>query len=177
METEIQLFTQNEVGEILRRNKATLDTWLLRGILQRTKVGGRSLRTRLFSVEAIFEAKLIDELAIRLAIPASEAKQVARCATADWDMKDGWKPRVARAIERSARIASVYLLIKRRGEGWITKTCYGDKDGPFKVIRNNEKWLDEAFAVLPVSLMFETVVKKCEEIQSRSDDTKTRKRV
>jgi hypothetical protein len=176
MDVEAALFTQKEVGDVIERDKVTLDTWLLRGILESTKVGGRILRgRRLFSVLAIFEAKLIDELMTRLAIPPSEAAKIAKCATSDWNAKDDWKPRIVQSVERSVRIASVYLLVKRRREGgWTTKVCYGDNDGPFKNEKGYEKWLGEAFGVLPVSLMFATVVKKCNEIQNRSGKPKTR---
>ena len=44
-------------------DSVTVDTWLLRGIMHTTKVGGRILRgRRLFSVLAIFEAAVIGEL-------------------------------------------------------------------------------------------------------------------
>jgi hypothetical protein len=67
--------------------------WLIRDILRTTKVGGRTLRgRRLFSVLAIFEAKVTGELVTRLSLPPSEASEVARCAAADWDTADDWKP-------------------------------------------------------------------------------------
>jgi hypothetical protein len=61
----------------------TVDTWLIRGILETTKVDGRVLRgRRLFSVLAIFEAKVTADLVSELAMGPSEASKVARCAGA-----------------------------------------------------------------------------------------------
>ena len=68
----------------LELDTVTVDTWLIRGILETTKVDGRVLRgRRLFSVLAIFEAKLTADLVSELAMGPSEASKVARCAGAD----------------------------------------------------------------------------------------------
>jgi hypothetical protein len=93
MDVQAGIFTQAELCQVSGLNSVTVDTWLIRDILRTTKVGGRTLRgRRLFSVLAIFEAKVTGELVTRLSLPPSEASEVARCAAADWDTADDWKP-------------------------------------------------------------------------------------
>ena len=108
----------------------TVDTWLIRGILETTKVDGRVLRgRRLFSVLAIFEAKVTADLVSGLGMGPSEASKVARCAAADWNAPDDWKRKVVEAIERSANVARVFLLVARADEGWVTIPSYANKNG------------------------------------------------
>jgi hypothetical protein len=121
MDVQAGIFTQAELCQVTGLNSVTVDTWLIRGILRTTKVGGRTLRgRRLFSVLAIFEAKVTSELVTRLSLPPSEASEVARCAAADWNTADDWKFGVITAIERSAKFASVFLMIVRTEDGWRT---------------------------------------------------------
>jgi hypothetical protein len=172
---EAAIFTQEELCVVAGLPRATVDAWLFRGNLERPKVAGRTLRgVRLFSALAIFEAKFIGELVTILDIGPSEAAKVLKC---DWNAKNAdWKLKVVQAVDRSVQLASVYLLIKRRGGGWITQICYGDKDGPFEIGKGHEKWLAEAFAVLPISLMLTTVLKGCKEIRNSPDQSRTRRK-
>jgi hypothetical protein len=157
----------------------TAQRWLIRGILETTKVDGRVLRgRRLFSVLAIFEAKVTADLVSGLAMVPSEASKVARCAGADWHAPDDWKRKVVEAIERSANVARVFLLVARADEGWITIPSYANKNGPprFEPMSKYEKWLARPLAVLPASDLFSFVYKKCEQIRNGSDDSRSRKK-
>jgi hypothetical protein len=81
MDVRAATFSQRELCQITGLDTVTVDTWLIRGILETTKVDGRVLRgRRLFSVLAIFEAKVTADLVSGLAMPPSEASKVARCA-------------------------------------------------------------------------------------------------
>jgi hypothetical protein len=72
MDVQAGIFTQAELCQVSGLNSVTVDTWLIWGILRTTKVGGRTLRgRRLFSVLAIFEAKVTGELVTRLSLPPS----------------------------------------------------------------------------------------------------------
>src|ERR1700733_10522776 len=107
MDVRAATFSQRELCQIIGLDTVTVDTWLIRGILETTKVDGRVLRgRRLFSVLAIFEAKLTADLVSELAMGPSEASKVARCAGADWHAPDDWKRKVVEAIERSAHVAA-----------------------------------------------------------------------
>ena len=57
MDVRAATFSQRELCQITGLDTVTVDTWLIRGILETTKVDGRVLRgRRLFSVLTIFEA-------------------------------------------------------------------------------------------------------------------------
>ena len=157
----------------------TADTWLIRGILETTKVDGRVLRgRRLFSVLAISEAKVTADLVNELAMGPSEASNVARCAGADWHAPDDWKRKVVEAIERSTHVARVFLLVARADEGWVAIPSYANKNGSprFEPMLKYETWLARPLAVLPASDLLSFVYKKCEQIRNDSDDSRSRKK-
>jgi len=179
MDVRAATFSQRELCQITGLDTVTVDTWLIRGILETTKVDGRVLRgRRLFSVLTIFEAKVTADLVSELAMGPSEASNVARCAGADWHAPDDWKRKVVEAIERSANVARVFLLVARADEGWITIPSYANKNGPprFEPMSNYEKWLARPLAVLPASDLLSFVYKKCEQIRNGSDDSRSRKK-
>jgi hypothetical protein len=113
-----------------------------------------------------------------LAVPPSEASKVARCATADWNAPGDWKRKVVEAIERSANIARVFLLLVRVDDGWVTIPSFANKNGPprFEPMSKYESWLARPLAVLPASDLLSSVYEKCEQIRSGSDETKSRKK-
>ena len=179
MDVRAATFSQRELCQITGLDTVTVDTWLIRGILETTKVDGRVLRgRRLFSVLAIFEAKVTADLVSELAMGPSEASKVARCAGADWHAPDDWKRKVVEAIERSAHFARVFLLVARADEGWITIPSYANKNGPprFEPMSKYEKWLARPLAVLPASDLLSFVYKKCEQIRNGSDNSGSRKK-
>jgi hypothetical protein len=179
MDVQAATFSQKELCQITGLDTVTVDTWLIRGILETTKVDGRVLRgRRLFSMLAIFEATVTAELVNGLAVPPSEASKVARCATADWNAPGDWKREVVEAIERSANVARVFLLLVRVDHGWATIPSYANKNGPprFEPMSKYERWLARPLAVLPASDLLSSVYEKCEQIRSGSDETKSRKK-
>jgi hypothetical protein len=168
LDVQSGVFTQAELSAITGLNTVTVDTWLIRGILQTTKVGGRTLRgRRLFSVLAIFEAAVIGELVKSLAMGPSEAAKIARCAAADWNTPDDWKPRVIAAAEKTAtKVARVFLVIVRSEDRWLTVPVYGSKDGApvFGPSSKYERWFANAVGVLPASDLLSSVYVKCKKI-------------
>ena len=169
MDVQNGFFTQAELCEITGLDSVTIDTWLIRGILHTTKVGGRTLRgRRLFSMLAIFEAAVTGELVNRLAMPPSEAAKVAKCAVDGWNAPDDWKARVIKAVDRSPNIVSVFLLVVRTDDGWKTIPSYGNKAPWFEPRSKYEKWLTRPFAVLPASELLSSVYKKCLQISNAS---------
>jgi hypothetical protein len=54
------------------------------------------------------------------------------------------------AIERSAKVSRVFLLVARVDEGWVTIPSYGNKNGSarFEPMSKYEKWLARPLAVL-----------------------------
>ena len=108
----------------------------------------------------------------------SEASKVARCAGAGWHAPDDWKRKVVEAIERSAHVARVFLLVARADEGWATISSNANKNGPPRLepLAKYEKWLAKPLAVLPASDLLSFVYKKCEQIRNGSDDSGSRKK-
>ena len=179
MDVRAASFSQRELCQITGLDTVTVDTWLIRGILETTRVDGRVLRgRRLFSVLAIFEAKVTADLVSGLAMPPSEASKVARFAVADWHAPDDWKRKVVEAIERSANVSRVLLLVARVDEGWVTIPSYANKSGPprFEPMSRYEKWLARPLAVLPASDLLSFVYEKCEQIRNGSDNARSRKK-
>ena len=112
MDVRAATFSQRELCQITGLDTVTVDTWLIRGILETTKVDGRVLRgRRLFSVLAIFEAKLTADLVSELAMGPSEASKVGE----DWYVLDEWKCKVVEVIERSATCGVLIGGTGRRG--------------------------------------------------------------
>ena len=168
------VFTQGELSAITGLNTMMVDTWLIRGILQTTKVGGRTLKgRRLFSVLAIFEAAVIGELVSRLAMGPSEAAKVARCAAADWNTPEDWKTTVVAAAERSAKVTNVFLIIVRTEDGWRTVPVYGDRNAPpvFEPRSKYEGWFATALGILPASDLLSSVYVKCRKIATEGKDS------
>jgi hypothetical protein len=162
MDVQAGIFTQGELCQVTGLDTVTVDTWLLRGVLRTAKVGGRTLRRRrLFSVLGIFEAAVSSELVTHLAMGPTEAAKVARCASTDWAKPDDWKPRIISAVDRSAKVTSVFLLVARKGTDWRTKPVYGSKTPWFTPESEYEKWTTATFAVLPASDLLASVYKEC----------------
>jgi len=82
------------------------------------------------------------------------------------------------AIERSANVSRVFLLVARVDEGWVTIPSYGNKNGSprFEPMSKYEKWLARPIAVLPASDLLSFVYEKCEQIRRGSDNARSRKK-
>ena len=120
---------------------------------------------------AIFEWKVTSELVNVWQCHPSEAAKVARCAAADWSASDDWKARVIMAIERSAEIASVFLLVVLTDDGWRTIEVPGNQTPWLELMSKYQKWMTRPFAVLPASELLSFVYKRCKEISSQHQTT------
>jgi len=180
MDVRAATFSQRELCQITGLDTVTVDTWLIRGILETTKVDGRVLRgRRLFSVLTIFEAKVTADLVSELAMGPSEASKVARCAGADWHAPDDWKRKVVEAIERSTHVARVFLLVARADEGWVairltqTKT---DRLGS-SPCRNMKSGWQDPLLFCPPQICFRSSTKSASKLgmaQTTPDRAKSR---
>ena len=114
-----------------------------------------------------------------LAMGPSEASKVARCAGADWHAPDDWKRKVVEAIERSAHVARVFLLVARADEGWVTIPSYANKNGPprFEPLAKYEKWLAKPLLFCPPQICFRSSTKSASKLgmaQTTPDRAKSR---
>jgi hypothetical protein len=171
-------FTQQELCEAAGLDRGTVDTWIIRGVLHTTKVGGRIIRgRRLFSILAIFEAAVIGELVTSSAIGPSDGAKIAKCAAANWNTKDDWKPMVLRSVEASLPYKNVYLLARRFDGEWLTQDCFGDdKAGPeFKPMRSYQELLNHSFVVVPASYILARVYLACNKMLPASSESNQRR--
>jgi hypothetical protein len=81
------LVSASELAQIVRIDLATADNWLRRGIISRASVGGRQIRTRLFSMDEVYRAALINEL-VRLGLQPSSASDAVGELWKEWSKLD-----------------------------------------------------------------------------------------
>jgi hypothetical protein len=56
------LVSAAELAKVIGTDLETINNWLRRGIITRARIGGRHLRTRLFSMEEVYKTALKNEL-------------------------------------------------------------------------------------------------------------------
>ena len=107
VDLDAPFFTVAELAHIAGLDRGQVDVWLRRGVIQPTRIERLNVRSRsLFSVGAIFEAKLIRVLGEHLAIGPSDslliAKELEAAILAKVTTDDGkWKWHVARHLQFS----------------------------------------------------------------------------
>jgi hypothetical protein len=165
------LVSAAELGELIGADSETVNNWIRRDIVDRAHFGGRQLRHRLFSPEAVYTAALINEL-VKLRLPPSPASEAARDLWKELD-KDG-----------SLDGKKVYGAIWPDAEGWKVSVWWRHfSGGPlFKMKkRSSGKILEEAelpkqaFAVVPISDLFENVTAKLAKVKANVSEEKLTK--
>jgi hypothetical protein len=145
------LLSVAELSEALGIDLETVNNWIRRGIINRARIGGRQLRHRLFSVEEVYKTALKNEL-VQLGIPPSSASNVVDEFWKEWDKKE---------LPEGRRLYAV--LAPREGK-WTVLLCWQKISGGalYKIGRSaGEIELPKrAFAVIPISDLFETVTRK-----------------
>ena len=135
------LVSATELGDLTGEDADTIKNWIRRGIIQRASIGGRELRTRLFTPEEIYKTKFKSEL-VRLGIPPSSANDAVEELWKVWDKK-------ANADERR-----LYAVLFSNGNRWTAELCWeAAPGGPFFKVGKSSPFLfpDRAFAVIPIS--------------------------
>ena len=163
MDVLAPVYSQKELCAVAGLDTVTVDTWLNRGLLEKTPIGRRMLRgRRLFSTLSIFEAKTMAELVKELSMPASDASKVARCAAGDWGDPHDWKHGVVAGFDRSVNVARVFLLIAKKNDGWITIPVFAGKHGLplFEPNVNYAKYMKQIVGILPASRFFDVRMQK-----------------
>jgi MerR HTH family regulatory protein len=150
------LVSASELAEIVGVELDTINNWVRYNIISRVRVGGRQLRARLFSTEEVYKAALTCEL-VKLGIPPSSASEAMDALWKEWKgtkAPKGWK------------LYAVVLPIK--GE-WTAMLCAQKvSGGPLyqgvRATRFHMQLPKQAFAVIPISDVFERVTKKLSEL-------------
>lgn len=148
-------FTAGDVALVAGVTRGHVDVWVHRGVIKPTRpVRGRPL----FSVVAIFEAKLVRVLGEVTIRPAewSEVSEIIQAV-----ISDDWMYSVARSVERNTHLKNdLFISIGRRNKRWAyVLHVAGEKlqadFGP-----------EAGFLVLPIGRIFASVYAKCREIYS-----------
>ena len=148
-----------ELAEIIGADPETVSNWIRRGIINRTPIGRRSLRNRLFSKDEVYKSALKYEL-VRLGISPSSSSEVVNAFWKDWDKKD---PPGNRRL---------YAVISPSHNGKLTVTlCTQQKSGgslyKYKAGAKSTAEIDlpqQAFAVLPISAALDSANSRMSEL-------------
>ncbi len=100
------LLTVLELEEIVGIDPVTTNNWLRRGIIQRHSIGGRRLRSRLFSAEQVYKAAVINEL-VRLGLQPFAASEA---------VNELWRHWNATEVQQGRKLYA--LVSPREWKGW-----------------------------------------------------------
>jgi hypothetical protein len=143
------LVSSAELAEVAGIDLDSVNNWLRRGIISRSPIGGRQLRSRLFSMTEVYKAAFIADL-VKLGIPPSTA---ADAVNELWSQWGGKEPVDARRL---------FALLVPSDDKWTVLMAWqGPSGGPLhRVGRSGEIELPrQAFSVLPISDLFDRVNK------------------
>jgi hypothetical protein len=138
-----------ELAQVIGTDLATINNWIRRGIIGRTSIGGRQVKSRLFSKEEVYKTALKYEL-VKLGIQASPASEAVNTLWRDWDKKD---------LPRKAKLYAIVLP----GKGKLTVALGTQKrtSGPlYKYVLGASKRTSsmpamdlpqQAFVMIPIS--------------------------
>ena len=110
----------------------TVKNWVRRGVISRATIGGRQLRTRLFTVDEVCKAALIHEL-VRLGIAPSTAGEAVNALWIEWQRL------------RTPNATNTYVALRPdKQKGWSV-FFWQQRWGP------SLEFLAHAFLVIPIS--------------------------
>jgi hypothetical protein len=141
------LVSSAELADILGIDLETVNNWIRRGIINRTPIGGRQLRNRLFAADEVYKTALKNEL-VQFGILPSQASKAANTLWNAWGKKEapeGWK---------------VYAMVWPSNNKWIVALCSQNISGEplykFDKLRSIEEMElpKQAFAMIPISDVF-----------------------
>jgi hypothetical protein len=133
-----------ELGEIVGIDRETVNNWLRRGIITRASVGGRLLRTRLFSADQVYKAALTKEL-VGLGLAPSAASLAVKDVWKEWqrlDLREGGN--FYAVIFPNEPKSSVIFWWQKRSGGVLSQLSSGSDAVGFNIPR-------QSFAVIPIS--------------------------
>jgi hypothetical protein len=149
-----------ELAEIIDTDPTTIDNWLRRKIITRAPLWGRKLTKRLFSAEEIYKTALKNEL-VKLGISPSSANDAVSALWKEWDKRERPEGR------------KVYAVVLPTNGNWTVALCSQKvSGGPLYKLEKSmrSKSIEEmdlpkrAFAVIPISDVFERVSSKLSEL-------------
>jgi len=160
------LISAAELAEIIGVTVETINNWIRHDIISRVRGGGRQLRARLFSTEEVYKAALTNEL-VRLGIAPSPASEATNQVWKEWEKKgtpEGQK---------------VYAIVVPSKAGWAVELCsrkavggplYGWGRTGGKLVEMDLP--EHAFAIMPISDVFDGVGKNLSELLGAGSSTR-----
>src|SRR5262249_28020930 len=145
------LLSAAELGDSVGIDLETVNNWIRRGIISRAPIGGRELRYRLFSTEEVYKTALKNEL-VKLGIPPSSASNAVNEFWKEWDKK-----------EPPGEWRLYALLVPRDGKWTMLMGWQKISGGPFYKSGKSATEIElpkQAFAMLPISVVLESVTNK-----------------
>jgi hypothetical protein len=118
-----------ELAEIIGTDLGTVNNWIPRGIINRTPIGRREVKSRLFSKEEVYKAALKKEL-VKLGIPPSPASDADNTLWKDWDGKQPpEKHNLYAVVLPSNRKLTVVLCTQKKSGGPLYRYKLGAPKG------------------------------------------------
>jgi hypothetical protein len=153
------LFSAAELSEVVGIDIETVNNWLRHGVITRASVGGRQLRSRLFSRNEVYKTALTNAL-VKLGIPPSSASQAVNAVWKAWDKK------------QAPEAWNVYAVIWPSKDKWTVELCSRESSGGplYRFGKSTTKFIaeldlpKEAFSVIPVSDILDRVSKNLSEL-------------
>ena len=115
-------------------------------------IGGRQLKARLFSTDEVYKAALTSEL-VRLGIQPSSASEAANAVLKEWERKDRIEGQKVYAVVEPAKGTWTVTLCSQRKSGGALYQGTGSARVQMELAK-------QAFAVIPISDVFERVSRK-----------------
>ncbi len=108
-----------ELAEVIGADLDTIHNWVRRDIVSRAKIGGRQLRSRLFSMEEVYKAALKNEL-VKLGIPPSPSSEAVNSLWRELDVK------------KIPEAQNIYGVVLPDADKWLVTVAWQKSSGgPF----------------------------------------------
>ena len=144
-----------ELAKVIGADLETINNWLRRGMITRARIGGRQLRSRLFSTEDVYKAAFTNEL-VKLGLAPSSASGAVNELWERWD-------------KREVEGRKIYAVLVPSDEGWTALLCWQKPAGgplykPAKASRSQPsdecQLPEQAIVVIPISSLLAHVTKR-----------------
>jgi hypothetical protein len=148
-----------ELAEVIGTDLLTLNNWIRRGIIRRTPIGGRQVKSRLFANEEVYKAALTNEL-VKLGLPPSSASDAVNTLWKDWDRRElpGDQKLYAIVLPIKGKL-TVALCSQKKSRGALYRFKFGGNKSSVEI-----ELPHQAFAVIPISDVLESANSRMSEL-------------
>ena len=151
-----------ELAKVIETDLQTVNNWIGRGIISRTPIGGRQVKSWLFAKDEVYNAALKNEL-VKLGIPPSSASDAVNTLWNDWDKKElPEKQNLYAVILPSRGKFTVALCTRKKSGGPLYKYKSGETRGTKSMVEMDLP--HQAFAVIPISDVLAGVNRRLSEL-------------